>query len=649
MPWNDAFLRLSISLVRSACILEERFPFFPRDRIHYASIMPPITLLSCESIEKAYGVNPLFTSLTLGLCEGDHVGLIGPNGSGKSTLLKILAGLDEPDSGTRTVRRQICIGYVPQEPSFDEGRSVEDTLAQVLLKEGIDPHEQGGRIARALSLGGFTRAGQLVATLSGGWKKRLAIARSLMLEPDVLLMDEPTNHLDVEGILWLEEILKEEPHAFIVISHDRKFLETVAGRIWELNRRYPNGLFQASGRYSDFLEQRDAFLQAQADYQASVANRVRREVEWLRRGPKARTTKAKARIDSAGRLIEELQDLESRQAQGSAAIEFSASGRKSKQLLAAKGLGKCLGGQPIVTDVEVQLGPGERIGLLGANGSGKTTLLKLLAGSLEPDCGVITRADRLRVVTFEQHRESLDQQATLRRAFAPSGVDTVLYQDRPVHLVSWAKRFLFRPEQLDVPVSRLSGGEQARLLIARLMLQPADLLILDEPTNDLDIPTLDVLEDSLLEFAGAIVLVTHDRWLLDRVSTRLLALDGTGRAEWFADFAQWEAAQARKSAGERKSQVSEGKERAAPAELSKRKGLSYKEQKEWDQIETKILKAEETVAVCESAANDPAIASSAEDLQKRYAALQAAQADVERLYARWAELEEKRVQVIGKG
>ena len=601
-------------------------------------------LLSCESLGKSYGVNPLFTDLSLGLCEGDHVGLIGPNGSGKSTLLKILAGLEDPDRGTRSVRRQLRIGYVPQEPSFVEGHSVEDTLAQVLLDEGMDPHEQGGRMARALSLGGFVRADQAVSTLSGGWKKRLAIARSLMLEPDVLLLDEPTNHLDVEGILWLEALLKAELHAFTVISHDRRFLEAVTTRIWELNRRYPNGLFEAKGRYSEFLEQRDAALQAQADYQSSLANRVRREVEWLRRGPKARTTKAKARIDSAGRMIDELQDLESRQSKGPAGIDFTASGRRSKKLIEVIGLKKSLGIQPIVGDLDLQLGPGERIGLLGQNGSGKSTLLKLLAGTLTPDAGTIVRADRLRVVTFEQHRESLDQQATLRRALAPAGGDAIVYQDRSVHLVSWAKRFLFKPEQLDLPVCRLSGGEQARVLIARLMLQPADVLILDEPTNDLDIPTLDVLEDSLLEFAGALVLVTHDRWLLDRVSTRLLALDGTGRADWFADYAQWEAGQGRTATEDTKSPSS--KESSTPGGRSKRKGFSYKEQKEWDQIEAKILEAEEVVLTCQAAVNDPAVVSSAADLQARYAALHAAQTEVERLYARWAELGEKWTQAV---
>lgn len=624
---------------------EENAPFTLRDRVQYTPfIMPPTLLLSCESLEKSYGVKPLFTGLSIGLCEGDHVGLIGPNGSGKSTLLKILAGLEEPDSGTRSVRRHVRIGYVPQEPSFAEQHSVEDALAQVLLDEGLDPHEQGSRLAKALSLGGFVRSDQALSTLSGGWRKRLAIVRSLMLEPDVLFMDEPTNHLDVEGILWLEDLLKSEPHAFIVISHDRRFLESVTTRIWELNRRYASGVFQANGRYSEFLEQREAALQAQADYQASLANRVRREVEWLRRGPKARTTKAKARIDKAGRLIDELQNMESRQPAASAGIDFTASGRKSKQLLVVKGLEKLLGGQPIVSDLDLLLGPGERIGLLGPNGSGKTTVLKLLAGTLEPDRGTITRADRLRVVTFEQHRESLNQQATLRRALAPAGGDAVVYQDRSIHLVSWAKRFFFAPEQLDLPVSRLSGGEQARLLIARLMLEPADLLILDEPTNDLDIPTLDVLEDSLLEFTGALVLVTHDRWLLDRVSTRLLALDGLGRAEWFADYAQWEAAQVRKASPESRPPLP--RDRATKPSSSKRKGFSYNEQKEWDQIEAKILASEEIAAACQTAVNDPAIVSSADVLQERYAALHAAQAEVERLYARWAELDEKRTQSI---
>jgi ATP-binding cassette subfamily F protein uup len=609
--------------------------------------MAPTILLSCESISKAYGVKPLFNDLSLALFEGDHDGLVGPNGSGKSTLLKILAGLEEPDRGSRSMRRQVRVGYVPQEPSFADGQTVEDVLNHVLIAEGLDPHEHMGRVARALSLGEFPSSDQSIATLSGGWKKRLAIARVLMMDPDVLLMDEPTNHLDVEGILWLEKLLKAQPRAFLVVSHDRRFLESVASRMLELNRCYPNGVFEARGRYSDFLEQRDAALLAQADYQASLANRVRREVEWLRSGPKARTTKAKSRVDAAGQLIDELDNIQSRTGQRTAGIDFVSSGRKSKQLVVAQQLCISLGGRPIVQNLDVLLGPGQRLGLLGPNGSGKTTLLKLLAGTLEPDEGIITRADKLRVVTFEQHRESLDQGATLRRALAPSG-DAVVYQDRAVHLVSWAKRFLFRPEQLDLPVSRLSGGEQARLLIARLMLQPADLLILDEPTNDLDIPTLDVLEDSLLEFQGALVLVTHDRWLLDRVSTILLALDGTGNAEWFADYTQWEAAQSRKAAGGTRPSTSppstESRAESGSMLSAKRKGLSYREQQEWGKIEQRILQAEDAVAVCQAAVNDPTVVSEAAALHARCKALDRARSEVEELYTRWALLEEKRGQ-----
>ena len=606
-------------------------------------------LLSCESISKSFGVKPLFSDLSIGLAEGDRVGLIGPNGSGKSTLLKILAGIEDPDDGTRSLRRHVRLSYVPQESAFSPDLTVEEVLEQTLREEGLDPHEESGRIAQAVSLGEFPDPEHPVHTLSGGWKKRLAIARSLLMEPDVLMMDEPTNHLDVEGILWLERLLKSEARAYLVISHDRRFLESVAERMIELNRIYPQGMFEASGRYSDFLEAREANLEAQANEHATLANKVRREVEWLRRGPKARTTKAKARIDAAGVLIDALADRDGRRELAPAGIDFTASGRKSKQLIVAQQLGKKLGPRQIVKDLELILGPGQRLGLLGPNGSGKSTLMKLLAGTLKPDIGTVTRADKLRIVTFEQHRESLDQQVSLRRALAPAGGDSVIYQDRLIHLVSWAKRFLFRPEQLDLPVSRLSGGEQARLLIARLMLQPADVLMLDEPTNDLDIPTLDVLEENLLEFPGALILVTHDRWLLDRVSTMMLALDGAGNAEWFADFAQWETAQERGVARGNSGSAGPVHTRAAsqngPKQKQSRKGLSHAEQKEWDKIEGLIVKAEAALAASQAATEDPAVTSNATALQARFTALAAAQTEVERLYARWTALEEKRTLV----
>src|SRR6266550_922040 len=502
--------------------------------------MPGAVLLACESLTKQFGARPLFENLSFTLFEGDHVGLVGPNGSGKSTLLKILAGADEPDSGLRTLRKGVRVGYVAQDPLFAPGLSVEEVVLEAFAGDTtLDDHEKHARAAVALGKAGFTDRRASSDVLSGGWRKRLAIARELAREPDVMLLDEPTNHLDVDAILWLEGLLKSEPKAFVVVSHDRYFLENTAKRMLELNRQYSDGLLQVNGHYSDFLERRDELLRNEAAYQETLANLVRREVEWLRRGPKARTTKAKARIDNAEALIDELAESRDRARTATAGIDFTSSERKTKRLWVGKGLHKSMGGRVVIENLDLLLTPGKRLGVIGPNGSGKTTLLRIIAGELEPDAGTIRTAERLRVVYFEQNRESLDQTLTLKRALAPEG-DQVIYRERPLHVASWAKRFLFRVEQLETSVSKLSGGEKARIVLARLMLRPADLLVLDEPTNDLDIPTLEVLEESLLEFPGALVLVTHDRYLIDRVSTQILALDGRGRAEYFADYSQWE-------------------------------------------------------------------------------------------------------------
>jgi len=593
--------------------------------------MSPSLLLSCEAIGKAYGTRALFDELSFGLFDGDHVGLVGPNGSGKSTLLRILAGIEPPDRGTRSVRGGVRVGYVPQDPIFPPGGTVDDVIAAALA--GVDEEYRPGRIAQALGRTGFADGRAEIDTLSGGWTKRLAIARELAGAPDILLMDEPTNHLDVDGILWLEVLLAEQARAVLVVSHDRYFLDHVATRMLELNRVYAGGLFQTDGRYSEFLARRDDVLRGQAAYEESLANTVRREIEWLRRGAKARATKAKGRIQEAGQLIAELGEARARAANATAGIELSATGRRTRRLLVARGLSKSLGGRTLIRDLDLAITPGTRVGLIGPNGSGKTTLLDLLAGARAPDAGDIERAPGLRLVRFEQHRLDLDQ--SLRRALAPEG-DAVIWEGRSVHVASWAKRFLFRPEQLELPVGRLSGGEQARVLIARLMREPADILILDEPTNDLDIPTLEVLEDNLAEFDGGLVLVTHDRFMLERVSTVILALDGRGGAETFADYAQWEAARTPRRPASR--DVAAG---AGARERPRRQRLSYLAQREWDGMEGAILDAETAVEVCRQAAEDPGIAADPAALQTRYAALAAARDLVDRLYVRWAELEAK--------
>jgi len=604
----------------------------------------PTVLLSVQSLAKAFGAAPLFEDLSLALAEGDRVGLVGPNGSGKSTLLRILAGLETPDRGSRSLRRRTRLGYVPQDPSFPPDERVEDVVASAVAKSdeagsagGPAPAAAGLRVARALSRAGFADPGARVGDLSGGWLKRLAIARELARVPDVLLMDEPTNHLDVEGILWLEEVLRSEAVAYLVVSHDRWFLERVAERMLELNRIYPSGLFEAPGRYSDFLVARDEALRAEAAYQETLANRVRREIEWLRQGAKARSTKQQARIKEAGRLVDELAEARGRAAGPRAGIDFTASGRSTRRLLVAHGLGKALGGRLIVEGLDLVLGAGSRLGLIGPNGSGKTTVLRLLDGTLAPDRGEIERIPGLRVAHFDQHREGLDPDQPLRRALAPEA-DSVIYGGRALHVAAWAKRFLFRPEQLALPVSRLSGGERARVHLARLMLEPVDLLLLDEPTNDLDIPTLEVLEESLVEFPGALVLVTHDRFLLDRVTTAIVALDGAGGADWFADCAQWEAARREMARPARGAPPSRA---AVPREAQGVKRLTYRERREWEEMEGKIVEAERALGESRAALEDPRVASDPAALAARYAATEAARGDVERLYARWAELEGK--------
>jgi len=599
--------------------------------------MPRPVLLSCEGLTKSFGGPPLFEGLTLSLHEGDHVGLVGPNGAGKSTLLKILGGIETADSGTCTRRRKIRLGYVPQTPAFAPGRSAAGVVEEAIAADGaLDDHERRHLAVMALGRAGFDDPDVATDSLSGGWRARLALAREIARSPDVLLLDEPTNHLDVESILWLETLLRNETTAFVVVSHDRYFLERVAGRMLEISRLHAAGLFAVEGTFADFLEARDAALINQAAYQETLAGLVRREVAWLRRGAKARTSKSKARLQSAGRSIERLAEGRARSAVPTAGIEFTPSGRKSKRLWSGEGLRLDFGETTILDGLDLLLSPGMRCGVIGPNGSGKTTLLRAIVGEIAPAAGTIERAELLRVVYFDQNRETLDPSLTLRRALAPEG-DGVIYGDRSLHVAAWAKRFLFRPAQLETRVSSLSGGERARIVLARMMLKPADLLVLDEPTNDLDIPALEVLEEALLEFPGALVLVSHDRHLLDRVSTLILALDGRGGARHYADYDQREAS--------RQPPVPPRKEMPrAPAAKGQRSGarrLTYLEQREWDGMEAALLEAEALAAAARRSAEDPSIASDAATLQKRLAELDDHQARLDRLYARWAELDEK--------
>ena len=609
------------------------------------------TLLTTRGLSKSYGTHVLFSGIEIGLAEGDRLGLIGPNGSGKSTLLQILAGHIDSDEGEITRRRQLKLAYVAQDDKFPPDASPLGVVTQALQDTGeADPYglDPETRAQMALSRLGFTHFDQTIGTLSGGWRKRLSIACAIAREPDVLMLDEPTNHLDLEGVLWLEQFVKQAEMTLVFITHDRTFLESSANRIIELSRAYPDGSFEVKGNYSAFVRRKEEFLDAQQSQQAALAGKVRRDTAWLRQGIQGRQTRNKTQVAASKERQSQLQSLQSRNAATgrSAAVNFQATERRTHKLLEAVGIGKSMGGKQLFSGLDLVLTPGTRLGLLGPNGSGKTTLMRLLTAELPPDQGTITPADKLRIANFTQHREQLDPRQNLRDALCPAG-DTVYFRDKPMHVSAWAKRFLFDPNKFRTAVGDLSGGEQARVLIARLMLTPADLLILDEPTNDLDIPTLEVLEESLANFPGAIVLVTHDRFMLGRLATELVALDDQGTAKTYASYTQWEEAsvktKARPSNDTPKASPPtslKDKENTSAARASvPAKKLTYKLQRELDQMEETILAAEAELETLQSDAGDPKIMSDQARFAEVCAKLAQTQERVRILYDRWAELE----------
>lgn len=634
-------------------------------------------LLTAQNLAKTFGSKTLFEGVGISLNDRERLALIGPNGSGKSTLLKILAGDQTNDEGELTVRKGVRVAYVPQKDTFPEGSTVltavvsalHDCIAAGTLAHLHDDHEAELAAELMLDRVGFTDLARPTSVLSGGQRKRLAIARELCKEPDALLLDEPTNHLDIEGIDWLEGVLRQGPFASIVVTHDREFLESVATRIAELSRQYPRGLFAIDGNYSEFLRRKTEFLDGQAKQEQTLSNQVREDLRWLARGAKARRTKSKSRIDASFERIDELAELRARNASPKAAsIDWDATGRQTQKLLVARAISKTLGGRRLFADLDLILSPGQKLGLMGPNGSGKSTLIKLLTGEMMPDPaseaalkaaaeavnvpmgtpppGTIKRAEKLRTVVFSQHRTEIDPGVTLAEALSPHS-DAVIYRGKTLHINTWARMFLFTSQQLKQPVRALSGGEQARIHIAKLMLEPADVLILDEPTNDLDIPSLEVLEQSLEEFPGAVVLVTHDRAMLARLSTHIIALDGEGNARHFTNYDQWEMYQTIKPSG-KKGSYSVGDEDksakveapAAPAPVKKKK-LVYKEQRELDQIEPTIHANESKLKELEAQMADPAVMGDRKKFEQVSREAADLQANIARLYERWSELDGK--------
>ena len=612
-------------------------------------------LLTAHELTAAYGARPLYEQVSFTVEEGDRIGLIGPNGAGKSTLLRMLAGgaSTELVAGSVSRRRGLRIGYLEQIPRFADGATIEAVVAEGIGDAGEEWEraERARRLMAELALAG--RDGSVaptapVTSLSGGWQKRLALARELGRRPDLLLLDEPTNHLDVESIEWLERLLATAPFATLTVTHDRFFLQRVATRILELDRRNAGGLLAVTGGYAAYVRVKADNMRAQERREIVLRNTLRRETEWLERGAAARTTKQQARIGRAAALAGEVSELGSRNVARTASLEFQGTERRPRRLVEARGAGKSYGDRRIFGGVDLLVGPGVRVGLLGPNGCGKSTLIRVLLGAEPASAGTILRADGLEVAYFAQGREALEPDLSVADTLCPDG-DYVSFRGARVHVRGYLERFLFTREQADLTVGKLSGGEQSRLLLARLMLRPAHILVLDEPTNDLDLATLSVLEDSLTEFDGAVLLVSHDRYFLDRVATTILAFDPRPDAPAsvvpFASLAQWESWRAGLAAAGAPGAAAPGRPPAADTAIAGaagRRKLGYLEQREYEAIEAAITNAEAALQAAVAESELPENASQAGRLVALMSTIDDRRAEVDRLYARWADLEAKR-------
>lgn len=657
-------------------------------------------LLTATDLSRSHASRTLFKGVAFHVEDGERIALIGPNGGGKSTILRMIAGLEEPDTGRITVARSVRRVHVQQQDLFPLDSTALACVTQAALKSASvhgDEHEAetlGSLILAKLGFGDDFLE-MPIARLSGGWRKRLSIACGLARAdgtPDLLLLDEPTNHLDVSGIDWLESLLRYgvgdlHANACVFISHDRAFISAVATRVVELNPAFAGGALSVDGDYDEFQRRRRETLEAQARAQSTLANEVRRDDVWLARGAQARRTKAKFRIEDSASRRDELSAISDRNTAASAGgpgVDFSGSGRRTRRLILATGVSKSFGDRTLFRDLDVELTPGSRLGLLGPNGAGKTTLIRVLCGELPPDAGTIRTADPApRIVTLRQNRHELPPTTLLRDAISPGG-EVVHFRDRTLHIKAWSRMFLFRDEQLLQPIATLSGGEHARAYMARMMLEPADVLVLDEPTNDLDIPTLEVLEESIESFPGAVVLVTHDRAMLSRVATSIVVLGGgDGEVAVVTDLKQalaalsraerraevWDSAASREAAtaptatpkgtspatptsepastskGARVS--SSGAAPAAPSAnpgaAPKRSGrkLSFNEQRELDGIEAAITAAQEAVTAAERTLNDPKVVADRVKLARACEQMEAAQLRERTLFERWQELEAK--------
>lgn len=632
--------------------------------------MPYITL---ENASLAYGLTPLLDHAGFLLDPNERVGLIGRNGTGKSSLLKVLAGESKLDDGTLWRAPGVRLAYVPQEPPLDPTHTVFEavaeglgTLRQVLLDYHAVSHAMGepgadttallermqtlqheleaqngwqvqARIETVLSRLSLP-ADTPVATLSGGWRKRVALARALVAEPEVLLLDEPTNHLDFAAIEWLENMLLDFKGALLFITHDRRFLDRLATRIIELDRGH---ITEFKGNFSAYQIKKAELLEVEATHAAKFDKVLAQEEVWIRQGIKARRTRNEGRVRRLERL--RLERAARRERQGNVRLALDEGERSGKLVAELSHVNKAFGDRIIIKDFSTRILRGDRIGLLGPNGAGKSTLLKLILGELEPDSGEIKRGTSLNIAYFDQMREQLDEEATLADTISP-GSDFVQIGNERKHVISYLEDFLFPPQRARAPVKSLSGGERNRLLLARLFARPANVLVLDEPTNDLDIDTLELLEELLQDFGGTLFLVSHDRAFLENTVTQVIAFEGNGQLDEFGGgyddwkrFTDQRAAQA--VAPKPKTEATTKPVAPKPAQVK----LSYKEQRELEALPDRIEALEtEQSTINGQLANPDIYRDDPQQVKTLQARLGVIETEIMQAMERWEALESKR-------
>jgi len=590
-------------------------------------------ILTVQGLEKRFGTRRVLDGASFAVHERDRIGMIGANGAGKSTLLEIVVhramGGDDPtlapDAGLVTWKRDLALEYVAQEPVLDAAA----TVGAVVARDGVPDHEVA-TIAAALEL---PPAAQAIGTLSLGERRRVALARALLGRADVLALDEPTNHLDATTVEWLETRLAGWPGALIVVTHDRYFLDRVATRILEVDR---GKVYSYDGDYAEFMLIQAERLAAEAEAEYQRAACIRREIDWIRRGPPARTTKAKARIDRFDAAVAAAPALDDKRPEAMA-LRLPSGPRLGSTIVELSRATKSLGGKLLFRDLTLVMKPGDRIGIVGPNGSGKTTLVRTILGLEPPDAGEVVLGVNTRPAYVEQGRSQLRDELTVLDEVG-DGYDFVDLPTGKIHVRSFLRQLAFPDSVADTKVGQLSGGERNRVQLARLLRRGGNLLVLDEPTNDLDLPTLGALEDGLVNFAGCALIVSHDRWFLDRVATAILAFEGDGKVTLYEGSYSFYA-ERRPAPRERPRKEPRERPVAAPRPSGPRK-LTFKEARELEAIEDTIATAEARVAELEATLSDPTVFKDRPtEVQSLIAELDAARAEVERLFVRWQELD----------